>query len=134
MGVFLDIESALETKLAGISGAPKIQWENDASYKPTIGTPFWRPTNIPFKSDVASNSMLQKHQGIYHVDVFGVVNKGVGGIIGDLDKIYTAFNSVISLTSGSSRVDIQNVSRGKIVNEDAWCHGFIEINYVCYAH
>lgn len=133
MGIFLDIEAALQTKLAAISGAPDIDWENAKVYTPVIGTKFWRPTHLPAHSELVSADALQKHQGIYQIDVFVPLNTGLAVMSADLDAIYTAFNSTLSLTSGIARVDILSVGRGRIVREESWCHGFIQIEYMCYA-
>ena len=134
MGVFFDIESALEKKLDSIPNHPKIQWENDDSYKPMIGTTYWRPTNLPFRSELASTGALQKHTGMYQIDVFSPANKGQGALMDDLDAIYTEFNTVLSLYVNETRVDILSVGRGRTLQDDSWCRGFIEISYMCYSH
>ncbi len=134
MGVFFDIEAALQSKLNTVVNKPKIQWENDDSYKPVIGTKYWRATNIPAQSELITTGALQKHQGFYQVDVFVPVNKGLAVLMTDLDNIYTAFNSTLSLLAGESRIDILQVGKGRVVREDSWCHGFIQINYMCYSH
>jgi hypothetical protein len=134
MGVFFDIESALQKKLNSVVNHPRIVWENDVDYKPILGTRYWRPTNLPLKSELASTGALQKHQGIYQIDVFATANKGVAAIMDDLDSIYTAFNSVISLDVNGTRVDILQIGRGRVVQEASWCRGYIEISYMCYSH
>ncbi len=134
MGVFFDIESALQGTLNAIPNKPKIQWENDNTYQPAIGTRYWRPTHLPQRSELATAGALQKHQGIYQVDVFTVANKGLAQMMDDLDAIYTAYNTVLSLTVNESRIDILGVGRGRVVQEQSWSHGFIEISYMCYSH
>jgi len=130
MGVFTDIQKALEVKLASISGAPAIVWEN-TKYTPSMGTKYWRPTLLPAASQLASVDALQKHQGIYQVDIFVTPEKGPKLLIDELDKIYAAFNTTLSLTSGSTRVDILGVGRGSGRNEGAWYTGFIGMYYMC---
>ena len=135
MGVFTDIQAALQTKLSNVSGAPsKIVYENDIEYKPVLGTRFWRSTNIRRPSELSNAAAQQKHQGIYQVDVFVPAETGLATLMGDLDAIYAAFNTVNDLTAGSHVISILDVSPGTILNEEAWCHGFLEIEYVCYAY
>ncbi len=134
MGVFTEMEMALQGKLKSIAGTTKIQWENDDSYKPQIGVRYWRPTNLPIRSEIQTTGALQKHQGIYQVDVFAPSNKGIAAIMDDLDKIYTAYNTVLSLYANDTRIDIMSVGRGRIERDDSWCRGLIEINYVCFSH
>ena len=132
--VFTDIEKCFQKKLDSISGKPKVSWENDAEYKPVLGTRYWRPTNIPTRGELVTTGMLQKHMGLYQVDVFVPTQKGVGQLMSDLDAIYTAFNTVNSLTEGTTRVDILNIGRGRVERDASWCRGFIEIYYMCYSH
>lgn len=132
--VFLSIESALQTKLAAVPGAPSIHWENGKTYVPILGTKYWRPTNLPAASTLATTNALQKHQGIYQVDVFVPTDTGLAALFADLDAIYTAFNTVNSLSNAAVTVDIYGVGRGRVVREEAWLHGFIQIEYTCYAY
>lgn len=134
MGVFSDIETALQKKLDSIPSHPKIQWENDTTYKPSNGVRYWRPTHLPIRGEIASMNALQKHQGIFQVDVFVPAEKGLAQLMDDLDAIYTTYNTVLSLYQNETRVDMLNIGRGKIVRDQAWCMGFIEIYYVCYSH
>ncbi len=136
MGVFSDIESALGVKLKTVVNRPldaNIAWENGAEYTPVIGTRWWRPTNLPAQSIISTASAVQKHQGFYQVDVFVPTNKGTKDLLADLDNIYTAFNTTLSLEHGESRIDILSVGRGRIVREQSWVHGFIKIDYMCYS-
>lgn len=134
MGTLTDIEVALQSKLASITSPPYINWENDMEYKPTIGTRFWRPTHLPAHSVLANANAMQKHSGIFQVDVFVPIGKGMKVLLQDLDTIYSAYNSVTSLTAGTTRVDILGVGRGTVVKEQTWTRGYIQINYMCYAY
>ncbi len=134
MSVFIDIETALQTKLDDIAGHPKIHWENDDSYMPTTETRFWRPTHLPIRSELATAGALQKHQGIYQVDVFVEPEQGLGVLLTDLDLIYEAYNTTESLSVNNTNVTITSVGRGRVEREEYWCKGFIEIYYFCYSH
>lgn len=137
MSAFFDIDAGLNKRLTEVPSRPtnaNIAWEN-IKYDPILGTRWWRPTNMPAESEVSDFSMLQKHQGIYQVDVFQpTTSKGTAALLRDLDNIYATFNTVLSIHEGDSRIDILGISKGRIVREDNWCHGFIKINYVCYSH
>ena len=133
MGVFKNMEIALGSKLDTISGKPAIHWENGQVYIPVVGTRFWRPTNLPAGSQLMTASAVQKHIGIYQVDVFVPVEKGLSVLMADLDSIYSAYNTVLSLAGGSHNVDILGVGRGRVTREDAWLRGFISIEYMCYS-
>lgn len=134
MSVFLDMEAALQTKLNSIPGHPKIHWENDDSYMPTTDTRFWRPTNLPIRSELATAGALQKHQGIYQVDVFVEPEQGLGVLMTDLDLIYETYNTTDSLVKNDTKLTILSVGRGRVDREETWCKGFIEIYYMCYSH
>lgn len=134
MAVFLDIQSALETKLNSIVNHPYIVWENDIKYTPTIGTRYWRATVLPLRSELSNANALQKHQGIFQVDVFVPAESGLAQLMGDLDTIYSEYNTVLSLYANDSRIDIKSIGRGKVLREKAWCMGYIEIYYECYSH
>jgi len=132
--VFTNIEKALQKRLNSITNHPKIAWENDVEYRPTLGTRYWRPTNLPTRGELTTTGMLQKHQGIYQIDIFVPPQKGLAELMTDLDSIYTAYNTVISLYEEDTRVDILNCGRGRVQREDNWCRGYIEIYYMCYSH
>ena len=135
MGVFADIEKALQGQVNSITGTPKIQWENDDSYVPVLGTRYWRVTNLPVESALETAGKLVKHTGIYQVDIFVPSNKGLATVTADMDKIYTVFNSLLWLDKNGSRIYIKSVGRGRVENEkNGWCKGFIVIYYECYAH
>lgn len=132
--VFTNMEKAFQLVLDSIPNHPYIDWENDKVYRPVLNTRFWRPTNLPFRGELATMNMLQKHQGVYQIDVFAPAAQGIKAIMKDLDSIYTIYNNMISLYEDDTRIDILNIGRGRLQREDAWCRGFIEIYYMCYSH
>ncbi len=134
MSVFLNMEAALQKKLDSIAGHPKIQWENDDSYQPAAEVRFWRPTNLPIRAELATAGALQKHQGIYQVDVFVECEQGIGQLMQDLDQIYETFNTTSSLVFNDTSVNILSIGRGRAEREESWFKGFIEIYYMCYSH
>lgn len=134
MSIFLEMESALQKRLDSIAGHPTIHWENDDLYEPIAETRYWRPTNLPIRSELATAGALQKHQGIYQVDVFVEAEQGIGQLMTDLDLIYEAFNTTESLVVNETKVNILSVGRGKAERDESWFKGYIEIYYMCYSH
>ena len=134
MGVFLEMEAALQTKLNSIAGHPTIHWENDDAFERVSETRYWRPTNLPIRAELATTGALQKHQGIYQVDVFVDAETGVGQLMQDLDLIYEAYNTTQYLQQGNTKVNILSVGRGRAERDQAWFKGFIEVYYMCYSH
>lgn len=132
--VFIDMESALQTQVYSVANGTPIQNENNFVYIPVIGTKYWRTTNLPAASQLVTTGALQKHVGYYQVDVFTPTDVGLNILLTDLDTIYTAFNTVSSLFKNDTEIIIEGVGRGKVVREEAWLHGFIQIEYMCYAH
>lgn len=131
--IFFDIQSALNTKLSAISGHPKIVMENDKEYEPSIGTRYWQSRIINARADLLTASMNQKHTGTFHIDVYVPANTGLKQLMNDLDTIYTQFNTTTSLTSGSNKIEIASSPRGDTIIQGAWCRGYIQIHYICYA-
>jgi len=133
--LFLDIDSALQTKLDEIVGHPHIQWENDVEYRPTNGTRYWRVTDFYTGAELVTTGALQKHLGFIQVDVFVPAEDGIAELSRDLGKIYAAFNTTDSLYINKIRIDIGNVGRSKRSQRDgAWYTGSIDIYYKCYSH
>src|SRR5688500_2679958 len=132
--IFSDMEIALQTKLNNIPSHPYIQWENDQVYRPAKGVRYWRPNNLPLRGELAGTQGLQKHQGIYQVDIFADAEKGLNVLMNDLDSLMTAFNTTESLYQNNTRVDILNIGRGKVVIDQSWCRTYLEIYYMCYGY
>jgi len=132
--VFTNIEKALQRVLNSISGKPKIQFENDTEYTPVIGTKYWRTKNIGTTDDIVTVSRLHRHQGIFQVSVFAPKAGSNAVILTDLNAIYNAYNSMLSLYEGDIRVDIGATPRGPILVQDVWAQGTLSIYYSCYTH
>ena len=132
---YFDIESALQTALNSISGKPYIDFEASPVYTPTVGTKWWRTTHIPTLTEQVTADGLRKHTGIYKVDVI-IPHKGKGLkiMLNDLDTIAGVFDTVTSLVSNNTKVQIDGVTRGQISREDSWLYGFVKILYTCYSY
>lgn len=132
MGVYTDIQAALDTKLAALAGVPDIAWEN-VSYTPTSGTSFIRPTNIPTDANrVVLATRIQRISGIYQIDIFTEAEKGAGACNTLVDSIFDHFNGVETLTSGTTVIAISNLARTTIGDMSDWFMCSITINYFVY--
>lgn len=133
MGRFFNIMAGLQSKLDSIAGHPKIVFDNDKEYSPQNGTRYWRTKLIPLRSELASVENMQKHIGVFQVDVFIKKNSGTAELMRDLDTIHDTFNSVNSVTSGDTNIQINGVGLGPVYIEQGWCRGYVEIQYMCYS-
>lgn len=131
MGVFTNIEAALHTRLATLSGSPVVQWPN-VHYQPTENTTFLRPTVLPAATKLECFSGSEVHAGIYQVDVFVPLEKGVSALNTLLDSIESLFKSNKVLTA-TDVVWVQAVGRGRAQRQESWYVGFVEVNYLCYS-
>jgi hypothetical protein len=131
MGVFTNIETALHTRLATLTSSPPVQWPN-TRYKPTENTTFIRPTILPSATTLETLAGMEQHIGIYQVDVFVPLEKGISTLDSWLDAIQSLFKSNKTLTA-TDVIFIQAVSRSQAQRQDSWYVGFVEINYICYS-
>ncbi len=134
MSAFFDIEVAFQTALKNISGAPYIDFEGTKPYVPVIGTPYWRTNHLPGSSTTITTDALVQNNGIYQVDLIYPEGKGLKDIISAMDKIADTFNSPISITANSTKIQLIAVGRGRVVREPSWLFGFVKINYICYSY
>ncbi len=131
MGVFTNIEAALHTRLATLSGSPAVQWPN-VHYQPIENTTFLRPTVLPASTTLESFDGAEIHKGIYQIDVFVPTEKGVSALNTLLDSIADLFTSNKVLTA-TDVVWVQAVGRGRAQRQESWYVGFVEVNYLCYS-
>jgi len=131
MGVFNNIQNALNAKLASIPAIPLVYYPN-SSQEPQRGTNFVRPSLLPAASELYTINNENYHSGIYQVDIFVKLNNGTSQALLIADAIREAFNRQILNASGT-RVFIQNISMSTAERDEAWWRVFLEINYICVA-
>jgi len=132
MGVFNDIQNALNTKLNSISGSlPAIFWPNTQK-EPTKNVDYIRPTLLPASTELYTLNAGDYHQGIYQVDIFVQLNKGTSAALVIADQIRTLFRRQ-SLVSGTTIVHTQNISMSQAQRDEGWWHVFVEVNYLSVA-
>lgn len=132
MGVLANIQAALDTKLNGLSGRPYIAWPN-TKYNPTENTSYIRPTILPAASQLYTITDNHRNSGIYQIDIFTALEKGMAPALTLADNIKTYFESDRVLTAGSDQILIQNISMGTPERQDAWFRVYLEVNYICYS-
>lgn len=132
MGVYTDIEAALNTKLNTLAGHPPIAWPN-MRFEPTNNETYLRPTLLPAQTELNTIAGQQLHKGIYQVDVCVPLKTGIASLTSWLDAIDSLFARGTTLTANSNSVLIQNVGMGRTERQDAWYVGYIEIYYLCYS-
>lgn len=132
MGIFSNIENALNTRLATVPALPTVQWPN-TKYQPIENTSFIRPSVLPASTNLETLNGGEAFGGIYQVDVFAPSEKGVNNINKILDDIADTFRSNKSLVVDTTTVYIQAISKGIAEREEAWFHSFIQINFICHS-
>ncbi len=130
MGTLANIEIALQSKLATLSPAISTAWPN-VKYESIENTPWIRPTLLPTRSTLETLSQAAYHKGIYQIDIFVPLEKGIGALLTIEDSIYTLYRKT-TLTASSTTVEIKAVSRGPTNKEVAWFHGIIEVEFSCF--
>lgn len=131
MGIYSDISNALNTRLSTLSNAPTILWPNHkANLVP--GNTYLRPTLLPAQTNIGTFARSQHHKGIYQVDVFVPLEKGISTINTLLDNLETHFATDLTLSSGSHTVYIGASGRGNSVRQESHYVTYLQINYTCY--
>lgn len=136
MGVYTNIQAALDTQLNTISGSPSIAWPNTA-YTPTHGTLYLEPFLLPIPSNLETLNDERRYAGIYQVNVLVPLEKGTATLNLWLDRIHDLFPASTSLSSGGDTIYIQNIDRGPVVrdtdDEREYYRGSIDINFIVYS-
>ena len=132
MGVLLDIEVALQSKLSTLSCGFEVDiaWPNIA-YDPADSVPYLRPTYLPARAGRVTLTGGTYHRGIYQIDIFVPLDHGTNVLDVISDDIYTLFRNE-DLTENSHIIEVQNINRGLVKREEAWWHGFIELQFQCF--
>lgn len=131
MGVFNNIQNALNTKLNSLSGLPTIYWPNTQN-EPTQNTNWLRPTLLPASSRPETLTNGNYHSGIYQIDIFVSLKKGTSEALLIADIIREGFNRQ-RLANNGTIVNIVNVSISTARRDESWWNVFVEIGYVCVA-
>ena len=132
MGVFSNIQRALDTRLNQLIDRPFIAWPN-TKFAPTAGASYIRPTLIQAKSELYTLNDVHMNQGIYQIDIYVPLEKGLNSALSLMDAIAEHFEEERSLVVGDDTVHIQQITPGDSERQDAWYRVYLEINYLCYS-
>ncbi len=133
VGPFKDIKLTLDTKLSALSGDRVIAWEN-IDFVPSVNVPYIRPFVLSAPTLGASVDGWSMFSGIYQIDIYYPVNKGVASILQCVDDIYNHFKSDPVLSSHGVEVYIRQISSPGLTNENGYCRGTVQINYECWIY
>lgn len=133
MNTFLNIQTALDKTLAAMAGLPSVSWAN-IRYVPVNGTSFLRPSLLPAASELYTLSDSNRNSGIYQIDIFTPVEKGMNAGLVLADDIKTHFESNRRISQGGNIVFIKAVSLGNSERQEAWNRIYVEINYECFSN
>jgi hypothetical protein len=133
MSVFLDIQTALDSRLYQLPNAPQIAWPN-TKYVPQNTTTYLRPTLLPANSTLYTLNNEDGHSGIYQIDIYVQADKGTNQLLTLADNIRDHFNSQKSLSKNDNVIHIQEISIGVPQREDQWYSCFVAVNYICFAN
>lgn len=131
MSFFKFVQNAFDSKLSQAGNGIDIAWEN-FSFKPSINEPWLRPTLLMARSDMSDLDGTQGNSGIYQVDVYFPLQRGVLSLLTKLDEIYDLFKESKTLISQDVQIILRAVSRKSSVIEESWYKGSIEIAFNFY--
>lgn len=132
MSYFKDIQIALDTRLAALTGGTPIAWES-VTYTPVNGTAYIRPTLLLAPSSLLNLTDKQMQEGIYQIDLFYPSDGGMGDLLDKADAVYTHFKASTPLTSNSVDVHIKQIGRPAAARvEDGWLMSIIEVHFKTY--
>ena len=135
MGVYTNIQAALDTELNTISGSPSIAWPN-TNFTPTQGTLYLAPNLLPLVSSLETLNDYHRYSGIYQVDILVPLEKGTATLNLWCDRVHDLFPANTTLSSGGDTILIQNINRGLTVRDSDNNHEYyrssIDINFIVY--
>ena len=133
MSVFANIHRVLDEQLKATPGSPYVTWPN-AEVRPGNSSlsQFVQPTLLLASTELHTLKDHERVPGIYQVDIYGKLNRGVRQTLTLADEIKSHFEATRKLTQGDTTVFIQGINLGPAERQDAWWKVFVEINFICY--
>lgn len=133
MGVFANTQRLLDEKLKLTPSNPFVAWPN-AEVRPGNAqlTQYIRPTMLLASTELNTLDGADTIPGIYQIDIYGKLNRGVGQVYSLADEIKEHFSVTRRLERDSTVVMIQAISMGQAVREEAWFKVFLEVNFIVY--
>ena len=130
MGIYHDVQSALEVKLATLS--PAVQtFPTNIESTPVLSTSYI--THTMLYADTVGGTIDGKdiYPGILQLDIYTKLSKGVGPNLVIQDNLRTLFNNVL-LTKNSTYIRVDKIALGPLNKQDAWCRGVLEIHFTAW--
>jgi hypothetical protein len=133
MSVFANIQRLLDEKLKSMAGVPFISWPN-AETKPGNAAlvQYLKPTLLLGDTQMYTLNDYERIPGIYQIDIYGQLNRGVQQVHSIADEIKTHFEANRQLEINGTMVLIQNINMGPSLREDSWYRGYVEVNFICF--
>lgn len=131
MGVFNDVQNALNARLNALSGLPTIAWPNDQK-EPAQGTNYIRPTLLAVLDTLYTLNNEDFYRGIYQIDIFTKLKNGSAEALLLADVIREGFRRQ-SLTSNSTIVHTQEISTSQAERVEGFWRVMVDVNYICVA-
>ena len=132
MSTFLNIQRALDKRLAAMPNRPAIAWPN-TKFTSQNETLYLRPTMLPAQSSLYTLNDVHRNPGIYQIDIFCALEKGVSAALTMADEIIDFFEEDRSLTAGVDTVYIQSCGVSAGERQESWYRVYVEIAYVCFS-
>ncbi len=132
MSIFKNISNALDSRLSLLVGIPDVAWPN-VEYSPSESVGYLRVTNLPNTTVTSDQGFVERHGGIYQVDVVYPTGNGRSAAETLADSVADHFSSSRSLSSGGDTITIRAVSRGTGQQDGAWYLVPVFIEYVTYS-
>jgi len=133
MSVFANTQRLLDERLKLTASSPFISWPN-AEFRPGNAAirQYIRPSLLLGKTDLYTLNDHERIPGIYQVDIYGELNRGVSRVYSLADEIKLQFESERRLQLNNTIVLIQNISMGPALREDNLFRVYVEINFICF--
>ena len=133
MSTHSDIINALNKRLSQCVGIPTIQWQNTAN-NDDISQDQIRQTLIPSATNRATVDGGMAFSGVYQIDLFCRLNKGIKIMNDYVDNIIDHFLAIKTLTNNSTTIYILTASPGPQFRDENCWKGSVDITYSCYTN
>lgn len=130
MTTYTQIETALNNKLLAVPNMYSGTFGNN-KFKPTVGTPWFRATNLIAEPQASSIGVIGQDEliGIYNINLF----YQIGGIDDAMiEAVLAAFNRGTFITAGTGSVHILRSWKEVIREEPTWTQVPIYARWNCY--
>lgn len=132
MAIISNIQKILDTRLKSLPSNPYIAWPN-TQFQPANSTNYIKPTLLMANTNLLTLNNHKELPGIYQVDIYGQLNRGVQQVYQLADEIYDWFNADKDYTEGSTTLYIQSISYGTTQDViGSWYRIFVEINFLAF--